>query len=283
MSLLNLATLFAKKSVSNEKFISSLNNMDDFLDQFNKIDVNNQVKVIKALSKIEPIREGVYSNLYFKLSKIKKLWETKTHYDMTLLNYMAYGYDDSFYDCLYELTKYPELWNIQEPQLNHTALHFIIMSIKNYGKYKAISLLVELSKHHYIWKTKSKSEETALHELCSFRIKTIEEVLFELCKEPNLWKQINSKYMTPLHYLCTTYDKEHTLDVLMKLSEHPELWKIQDELLYTPFHIACRSLTDDIYDSFFTKMRDYPEIWQIKNKGEKTPEELYEESHYDLV
>ncbi len=266
---------FDINNISNEKILDILCDKIEYIEKINQCGFDKKSKFIKILSKIKPEPNQKYSAIYLELAKIPELWKVKTHHNMTLLSYMAYGYDNTFFDCLFELTKYPELWEIKEKQHDYTALHFLVMSVRNFWKFGAIPILEKLSIYHNIWMMKSRTKNTPLHELCQIKDRTPNKVYKNLVINENLWLMQNDSLITPLHYLCTTRDKIGALETFQKLSKFEKIWSIQDEFLYTPLHIICRNIYDKSYDDFYEKMKIYPKLWDLKNKNGITPNDIY--------
>lgn len=266
---------FDKENISNDEFLDKLCDEIKYIEKINQYNPDEKIKIIKILAKLKPEQNKKYSAVYLELAKLPELWEIISHFKMTLLSYMAYGYDNSFFDCLLELTKYPKLWEFKEEQHNYTPLHFLIFSIKNFWKIEAFLILEKLSNYHNIWMIQSKENNTPLHELCQFKEKVPYKVFKNLVNNEYLWKIQNNSRITPLHYLCTTRDKTGTLETFKELAKFENIWSIQDEFLYTPLHIICRNITDKLYDEFFLKMREYPDLWKIRNKSGITPDDLF--------
>lgn len=261
--------------VSNENFLDELCNYVQYMDEINEYDVNTRNKYIKILSKITPEANPKYSIVYLGLAKLRDLWKIVSHHDMTLLSYMSYGYDSSFYDCLYELTKYPDLWGIPEKQQMYTPLHFLIFSIRDHYKFEALMLLEKLSIYPNIWINKTKTDSTPLHEICQFREKVPYEIYKNLAKYEYLWMMQNNFKMSPLHYLCTTRDINNALETFKDLSRFEKIWSVQDEFLYTPLHIMCRHIRNNVYNDFFQFMKGYQNLCKISNKNGITVNDIY--------
>jgi hypothetical protein len=282
-SLKHLLCSFESKHIKNDVFLDKLNNQIEFIETINNCNRDEKNKLLKIIANLEPIQNDKYSCLYLELAKkIPDLFEIKSNYGMTLLCYMSYGFDSSFVDCIFELSKHVNLWKIKEEQNNNTALHFLILSLKNFKNNNIAIILENLSKYPDLWKIKNDAQNTPLHELCSLKEKTFTNILLNLTneEEKEVWIICNDSKITPLHYLCTSRDKCNANIVMKKLIKYEEIWSVQDEFLYTPLHIICQ-YGDNVYDEFISDIKIYPQLWEIKNKNGKTPDDIYRDRERD--
>jgi hypothetical protein len=290
---------FDREDISNDEFLDKLCDEIQYIEKINQYGPDEKDKIIKILAKLKPEQDQKYSAIYLELARLPELWVIISHFNMTLLSYMAYGYDNSFFDCLFELAKYPKLWEFREEQHHYTPLHFLVFSIKNFGKTGAFPILERLSNYHNIWMIQSKAKNTPLHELCQFREKVPYEIFKNLVNNEYLWKIQNNSRMTPLHYLCTTRDKSGAFEIFKDLSKIENIWRVQDEFLYTPLHLICRNIFDKsnnhtenkddsnlvihLYNEFFLKMREFPELWIMQNKSGITPNDIFIEKEQERI
>jgi hypothetical protein len=276
-SLKHLLISFNNKYISDEQFMNGL--MVEFytIIELNNLCKNEKEKFLRILAKIDINYDVKYNKLYFKLALIPDLWSLPSRANMPLINYICYGYNEMFFDCIYELTQYSQLWSLPDDRNGYTALHFLTLLLKNFNDYSIVPIIEQLLKNSYLWSILSNSQETPLHILCSYKKKIFPTVLEYLTEYEELWKIPNSKGMTPLHYLCNTNDYNNALDIFMKLADFKEIWECKDELNYTPLHILCRNINDNMYDCFFSKMRKNQNLWNIQNASGQTPDDIFRE------
>jgi hypothetical protein len=279
----SLIYAFDRGMISNDEFLDKLCDKIQFIEKINQYNSDEKRKIITILAKLKPEPDQKYSNIYLELAKIPELWEIVSHFGMTLLGYMTYGYSDPFFDCLFELTKYKKIWEFREEQHHYTPLHFLVLSVKNFWKIGAFPILEKLSNYHSIWMISSRAKNTPLHELCQIRDKSPYEIFRNLTNNEYLWSMQNKSGMTPLHYLCTTRDKTGALDAFKDLSKFEKIWSISDEFSYTPLHLICKNISDKLYDEFFVKMREYPNLWEMQNKSGLTPHDIFLEKEREQI
>jgi hypothetical protein len=281
----NILESFDPKTVDNKYLVDQL--LLNYVDLYDSYKItSNKNKFLKMLAKIEFIPDEIYIPLYMELAKIPEFWKILNQYNLSIISYLCYGYNNAYYDCLMELTKYPDLWKIKESENGHVPLHFLILSIFNYGHHKALPIIENLTQYTHLWAIKNNSMNTPLHYFCLHRNNIYSEILMPLIKNKELFSISNNNGITPLHYLATNKDKNlHKIMIFLTEDECLDLWTHKDDLGYTPLHSLCRNSNFN-FDTFLCKMSKNKYLWKIQNNAKKTPNDImreYLDKEYDII